>query len=169
MTTTYLDGPQRAALENRVIEGIDRLDDSTLMALQSWLERPVGGSEQITSGGKGRMTRRQALTGLFLGGAAVAGAGVAGSYLGESGILDESAERISELNGVVDQWQDRANLLGDQLDNAKGLITMFDDLEGIGLDDVVNAGVAAVASVLGNASELAQRLREGVIVGRNNL
>lgn len=169
MTTTYLDGPQRAALENRIIEGIDRLDDSTLMALQSWLERPVSGKEQPVGSDKKGLTRRQALTGALFGGAAVVGAGVAGSYLGESGILDESAQRIEELNGIVNQWQDRAGYLGDQLDNATGLINMFDDLEGIGLDDVVNTGIAAVANALGGAADVAQALREGVIVGRNNL
>lgn len=169
MNTTYLDGPQRAALENRIIEGIDRLDDSTLMALQSWLERPVSGKEQPADSDKKGVTRRQALTGALFGGAAVVGAGIAGNYIGESGILDESAQRIEELNGIVNQWQDRAGYLGEQLDNATGLINMFDNLEGIGLDDVVNAGIAAVAGTLGNASELAQALREGVIVGRNNL
>lgn len=168
-TTTYLDGPQRAALENRIIEGIDRLDDSTLMALQSWLERPVSGKEHAVGSDKKGLTRRQALTGALFGGAAVVGAGVAGSYLGESGILDESAQRIEELNGIVNQWQDRAGYLGEQLDNATGLINMFDNLEGIGLDDVVNIGITAVANMIGGAGEVAQRLREGVIVGRNNL
>ena len=75
MTTTYLDKPQRAALENRVMDGIDRLDDSTLMALQAWLERPVRGGEMPDDAEKKGMTRRQALSGLLLGGAAVVGAG----------------------------------------------------------------------------------------------
>lgn len=171
MTTTssFMDNRRRAQLQNRIMENIDLLDDNTMLALEKWLEGSVTDGKETPTTGKKSMTRRKALTGLLLGGAAVAGAGVAGNYIGESGILDESAQRISELNGIVNQWEDHANALGGRLNDATGLINMFDDLEGVGLDDVVSAGMGLVANLLGSAGEMAQQLREGVVVGRNNL
>lgn len=166
---TMMDDRQRASIETRVIEQLQRLDDSTLKELDAWLAKPVVAGQPEVGKSKRGMTRRQAITATLLGGAAVAGAGVAGNMLGESGALTEGAARIASMNETIDEWQNRANELGNRVDDAMGLITMFDNLDNIGLDDVVNAGLAAVASAIGGAALTAQTLREGLLVARNNL
>lgn len=164
-----MDDRKRAMMEMRVMEGLRQLDDSTLKDLEQWLAQPVvEGAPRTGASGRG-LTRRQAIVGTVLGAAGIAGAGAAGTYLGQSDAVQEGARAIASANDTIQSWQERANALGARLEEAGELINLFDRLENVGLDSVVSAGLSAVASALGGAIELAQGLREGLQVARNNI
>lgn len=178
--TMMMNDPKRASLEARVFERLQHLDDATLNELDAWLAQPVAEGQPQPQRG---MTRRQALVALLLGGAAVAGAGVTGSLVGESGALTEGAARIAGMNDTIDQWRTRAeqmadrvatleeqaSTLGSRLESTQGLVGLYDELDNVGLDDVVRGGLNTVATMLGALAEAAQRLREGLVVAQNNV
>jgi uncharacterized phage infection (PIP) family protein YhgE len=187
-----MDDPRRARVEARLMERISRLDDSTLKELDAWLSQPLRPDEGHANPAgaaprAGGMTRRQALAAALFGSTAIAGAGVAGGYLGQnSGTVAGAASMtgtISELQGQAAAFRERANETGQRLEEARAslsevqgrlgdaqeVITLFDQLEGVDLDSVVDGGVSAVASAIGRTAQVAQGLREGLARAQNNV
>jgi hypothetical protein len=190
-TPLMMDDPRRARLEARLMERIGRLDDSTLKELDAWLSQPLSAKEARPGPSAAPqprgMTRRQALAAALFGSTAIAGAGVAGGYLGQnSGTVAGVAsmgDTINELRGEAQAFRERAAETGQRLEDARAnlantevrlgdareIISLFDQLDGIDLDSVVSGGLGAVASAIGRTVEGAQTLREGLARAQNNI
>lgn len=167
--TMTLNDPQRASLEAQIFEELQRLDDRTLRELRTWLAAPEGQGPSRPGG----LTRRQMLMGALLGTAAVATAGVGGTLLtqGQERVqgVAEGAQAVADLSGEVAAWQDRAQALGSQLQEAGDLVNLYERMESVGLDEVVRGGLNAVAALLDRAAQGAASVREGLTAAQNSI
>lgn len=167
--TETLTTQRRAVLEARLIERLERLDDAALLRAaeiilgpghEPRLDRKRENPRSAESGAapsssfhpqarSGGWTRRQVLAGTVVGGMAVAGAATGAGVLGTvRGAADAVTELQAEASLALERWQ--------------GLVALYQRLDDIGLDDVVNNGLAAVAGALGNVQALTTRLQSGL-------
>ncbi|MBA3533648.1 MAG: hypothetical protein H0T73_17160 [Ardenticatenales bacterium] len=164
-----MDDPKRAALEARIIEQLSRLEESTLHELEGWLSKPESPATR-----RGLMTRRQALAATLLGGTAIAAGGIVANGLGQqNNVLTAGATlgatQIAAMNETVTQLRNEAGAAKERFEDAVGLITMYDEMEGVDLDNAVSGGMNAVAAAIGRTAQAAQALREGLARAQNNI
>jgi uncharacterized phage infection (PIP) family protein YhgE len=167
-----MDDPRRALLEARIMERLQRVDDSTLRELDAWLAQPVT-DEPGRGDQQSGISRRQLIVASLLGTAAVAGAGVTGNVVGRtdgltSGLASANA-RVAGMNESVERLRDEADLVGNRLQATVGLVSLYDRMDAVGLDDAVNSGLSAVASAIGRTAQAAHTLREGFAIAQNNI
>lgn len=157
---------KRASLEVRIMEQLQHLDENTLRDLDAWLNQP-------SSGPRRGLTRRQMLTATLLGGVAIAGAGAGGSMLNRGremvGGVAETAQTVGDIGDTVAQWQSYAEGLGSQLAGATDLVNLYEQMDRIGLDDVVARGLSVVAALLGRGAQAAATLRDGLTSAKNHI
>ncbi len=130
---------RRSARIARIIERLGRLDDGTLEVLDRMTaDALVGVTEQANPP---TVSRRQ-----FLGAAAAGGLIVA-------------------LTGGLTLWQlsaAHAAALEKEADRLRRIIALYEEMDALGLDDVVIRGIQAVASLLEIVRDGASRLREAI-------
>lgn len=164
-----MDDATRASLETRIMQRLQRLDTSVLHELDAWLMTPEAGDGTGEAVGEGGMTRRQMLSAGVLGGAAVVGVGGAATVLGRRVGVEEGVARFAGANETIGQLQSETARLDERFASARELIGMYEQLDAIDLDTTVSSGMSVVAAALASTAGTAQRVREGLVVARNNI
>jgi hypothetical protein len=149
--TTTVD---RSALIERITARLADVDDDTLreidlMSQLGSVEAPPIARPAVLTPLPAQLSRRELLVGLVTGGAAVAGTGVVAGWAGlsrgrQQGIVEGRAAVEAELAKV------------------RGLLTLYEALENVGLDDILAAGLAAVGRLLGGLAAGAGALRDAI-------
>lgn len=173
--------PRRARLEIQIMERLQALDEATLRDLDAWLAQ-----DDPQTGRRGSLTRRQLLA--MVGGAAALGAGGVGATWLLSG--SEQAAPVAEpaaaptlapiepTVATAPEEEFAARLaalrsenqgLNERLEANSGLISLYEQLEGTGLDRVVEGGMALVATALGRMAQGAAGLREGLALAEQRI
>ncbi len=172
-----MDDPQRASLETRIIERLGRLDEATLHELDTWLaqddERPVAPH--------GRWTRRNVLAALIGTLTVGGGVGAASWLLGEESPTAPAAavpptvqptpelQPLPDMSATLAQLQGDNEVLAQNLDASNGLLSLFEELDNVGLDRVVEGGLGLVAAALGRMAQGAAGLREGLTLAQQRI
>jgi len=137
---------RRSARIARIMERLGRLDDGTLEVLDRMTaDALVGVTAQANPPA---VSRRQ-----FLGAAAAGGVIVA-------------------LTGGLTLWQlsaAHAAALEREADRLRRIIALYEEMDALGLDDLILRGVGAVASVIETVRDLATRLQEAIQSAREAL
>ncbi len=137
------DGGRRA----RLVRSLEGLDAETLARVESVL---AGGERGDEAGNdKQAVTRRQLVQGAALGGASLFVGSMGGGALGAAWGDAQGAARV----------QARAD---EEIRQLKGLISLYEELEKIGLDSVIGAGIAAAERGLGTLKDGVLLLRKAV-------
>lgn len=137
------DGGRRAHLIRR----LDGMDAETLAKVESLLAGPGAGSEAGI--GSQALTRRQLVQGAALGGASLLVGSVGGGALGASWGDAQGAARV----------QAHAD---EEIRQLKGLVSLYEELEKIGIDAVVGAGIAVMEKGLVTLKDGVLLLRKAV-------
>ncbi|MDP3046192.1 MAG: hypothetical protein Q8O07_01800 [Chloroflexota bacterium] len=137
------DGGSRA----RLIRRLEGLDAETLARVESLLAGEGRGGE--AGNDRQAVTRRQLVQGAALGGASLLVGSMGGGALGAAWGDAQGAARA----------QARAD---EEIRQLKGLISLYEELEKIGIDAVVGAGIAAAEKGLGALKESVLLLRKAV-------
>lgn len=137
------DGGSRA----RLIRRLEGLDAETLARVESLLAGEGPGNE--AGNDKQAVTRRQLVQGAALGGASLLVGSMGGGALGAAWGDAQGAARA----------QARAD---EEIRQLKGLISLYEELEKIGIDSVVGAGITAAEKGLGALKEGVLLLRKAV-------
>lgn len=130
---------RRSARVARIIERLDRLDDGTLEVLDRITADALVG--MTAQAGPPAVSRRQ-----FLGAAAAGGAVVA-------------------LTGGLVIWQlsaAHAAALEKEADTLRRIVALYEEMDALGLDDLILRGTGAVASILETIHEIATRLLKAI-------
>ncbi len=162
-----------AQLAGQVMEKVKQLDGATLKKLDAWLAESAQAKNRQDKGStgkqKGLMTSRRAVLMTLLGGVALTGSGAAGHVLGESQTWTDAnaqlATKTEEIEGLLEQL----TVLEVNLASQRELITLYDQLDGVKLDQTVNTGMQSVLGSINNTSEYAQQLRDGLLVAKDNI
>lgn len=133
-----------AARRARLVQRLDNLDPEALARVELLLAGEGSGAE--AGDDRRTVTRRQLMQGAALGGASLLVGSMGGGALGASwGDAQGAARAQARADGEIQQL--------------KGLVSLYEELEKIGIDAVIGAGIAVAEKGLGT-------LRDGVLLLR---
>src|SRR3954447_19424147 len=154
--------PDRAVLEARVRDHLATLDAATLKELDDVLARMAEqpAAEPPPSGDPPVLTRRQALAALGVGGLALVGSNAVtglvayaagdrvGGVLGAASLAASEKARAEALAAQQKASADQLSAATAEANRLRGLLRLYETLEGIGLDSIIGAGLAALRAPL---------------------
>lgn len=135
----------RESLEIRLVERLRQMDAGQLLRLEGQL---IAGPD-VAPAGDGRLSRRGLMAGTAVAGISLVLGGAGGATAGVSWGDQRGAARQK----VVDD---------EQIRQLRGLVTLYEDLEKIGMDAVVGAGIGAAEAALKGLREGVSLLRKAV-------
>ncbi len=172
----------RASLEARLMEQLRHADEGTLYQMEALL---APADAPAPSRG---LTRRKVLALLGLGGAAavsVGGAGISALLVSNSSPEAPAANApfvpvpaaeptaaapaFPDLRGAVSQLTGQNQALTTELQSATGLMALYQELDELGLDRIVESGLGLVGMALERAGSGAAGLREGLRLAEQRL
>ena len=140
---------QRELLRSKIVERLDSCDEGSLLKIGEALDsmEDAGGEKQILfSEG---ITRRQFMLGVAAGGATLVSTNLAtGLVAGSLGA--KAGQAVAELESET------------ELMKLRGLVALYENLERVGIDAILSAGVAAVSISLEGLEKGITALESGV-------
>jgi len=140
-----MDKVRRAARMARIIERLERLDDTTLSEVDRITSQALLGGRRNRTG---TTSRREFLKAAAAGGAIVAATGgLAAWQLGYGRLVAVKAEAEA----------------------LRQLVGLYEQMEGVGLDDQMSTALETMEAMIADLNEAAASLRPGLSDGRTNL
>ena len=156
-------------LMRQVIKKVEQLDEVGLKELEAWLAHAPAAEETPLREEKTGMTRRRAIFMTLLGGAALTGSGATGYVGGQRQAWGTANVELATQTEQIEALRQELDALEGRVASQRELIVLYDELDQVELDNTVSSGMQAVVGSIGNTAEHAQRLRDGLLVAKENI
>ncbi|HEM60861.1 MAG TPA: hypothetical protein ENO24_01080, partial [Chloroflexi bacterium] len=144
-----MDDDGRRELREEIAERLGSCDSETLLRIREALELDEEAEEEGPMLFSGGISRRQMLAGAFAGGAALVSTNLATGLVAGS-LGTRAGQAISQLESEA------------ELIKLRGLLALYENLEQVGIDALLSAGMAAVSLSLGGLETAVTALEKGV-------
>lgn len=139
----------RTRLREEIAERLSSCDRETLLRIREALDQGEDGDEEVPVLFSGGITRRQVLAGAFAGGAALVSTNLATGLVAGS-LGTRAGQAVAQLESET------------ELIKLRGLLALYENLEQVGIDALLSAGMSAVAFSLGGLETGIRALEKGV-------